>query len=110
MTWFYEQISGRLFAEGGVLTGIGESGFKEGRNNPDLEDTHIGPIPIGVYTIHAPLHHPGAGRYALPLIPNLENKMFGRNNEEFFIQEKFTFILPGSIVLGLEVRRKVWAS
>ena len=80
----YNQKTGEIRDSFGKLIGVGYSGKNEGKNNPDMQDIHkVGPIPCGYYTIDSErdtVHH---GPYALPLIPDEANEMFGRS--EFLI-------------------------
>jgi hypothetical protein len=81
----YVQRTGRLLKPSGALLVVGYSGDDvaglRGLNNPDLQSTaRVGPIPVGLYTIHAPLDPPDhLGPIAMALIPSSGNQMFGRS-------------------------------
>ena len=78
--WVYEQASGRLLAEGGILVGEGYSGSGDGKNNPDMEAVQdIGPCPQGFFTIGPAHDHPVLGPLTMDLTPDPENEMFGRD-------------------------------
>ena len=89
MAWTYEQSTGRLFNSDGKLINIGYSGggcdplnvdHVKGKNNPSMESIHnIGPLPSGGYTMESPVNSHTHGPYAIPLIPDITNEMFGRD-------------------------------
>lgn len=77
--WYFEQSTGNIFHDDVVVCG-GYSGFGPGKNNPAMQDVpDYGPIPVGVYTLGDPEHDPIVGEYAIPLIPDPGNEMFGRS-------------------------------
>lgn len=65
----YSQTTGRLTVFGsGHFLGAGYSGFKEGRNNPDMQDTRaVGPIPRGFWRIGEAYDSARVGRRTIPL-------------------------------------------
>jgi hypothetical protein len=76
MPWIYNQTTGAI-THNGLPVGTGYSGFRNGRNNPNLENAEgLGPIPRGRYTIGPP-HHSGAGEYVMNLIP-VGHNAYGR--------------------------------
>jgi hypothetical protein len=82
--WTYEQKSGILRHNGAyVATGYagGNCGQNpEGINNPDMQDVpKVGPLPQGKYTFGMPVEGTHLGPYAIPLIPDAGNQMFGRS-------------------------------
>lgn len=79
MDWVYEQSTGKL-TRGGVLIGYGYSGFGDGKNNPDMEQTaDVGPIPRGWWTI-GPAHDTEAhGPMVMSLTPQIGTRTFGRS-------------------------------
>jgi len=111
--WTFEQISGRLYDSDGKLEGIGYSGFANGKNNPDAQSIHqVGPIPCGLYSMQAPHDSQTHGPFVIPLIPNPENEMFGRDG---FLIHGDSKHAPGTASLGCiiqarDVREKVWNS
>lgn len=72
----------------------------------------IGPLPVGKYTIGAPYNHPTVGKYAMPLLPDPANEMFGRNS--FFMHgdsvEHPGLASHGCIIQARDIREKVWTS
>ena len=81
--WFFDIFPGNIY-HGDVLKGGAYSGFGEGKNNPLMQDwPDEGPIPEGHYTVGVIYdHHPQLGDYAIELIPDATNNMYGR--EGFF--------------------------
>ena len=65
----------------GVVIGKGWAGNHAGKNNPDMQSVKgIGPLPVGLYTIGLPADHPeSVGRFAMALVPDSANIMFGRS-------------------------------
>lgn len=79
--WLYVQSTGRLYRPDGSWCGTGYSGHGEGINNPAMQEVrNVGPIPCGLYTIGHAMDHPLLGPFAIPLIPNPFNQMFGRSH------------------------------
>jgi hypothetical protein len=77
--WIFEQLSGRLLKQGGGLLAIGYSGAGKGKNSPTEENIqNFGPIPEGFYDVQPPINSPIHGPFALPLLPDAGNCMFGR--------------------------------
>lgn len=83
MPWTYEITTGYLRHDG-LLIGAGWSGRNisggvQGRNNVSAVQVHgIGPCPIGWYTRGEMYNSPLRGPKTIPLIPDPENEMFGR--------------------------------
>jgi hypothetical protein len=85
--WTYAQRTGELWHDG-VLVARGYAGFDdgdglaepgEGKNDPAAQDQrNVGPLPVGRYTIGAPMMHPTAGAYTMRLEPHAGNDMHGR--------------------------------
>jgi len=112
--WTHKQSTGELFAPlTGEVVDIGYSGFEEGKNNPAMQHVRmVGPIPEGFYTIEEPRDTAEHGPYAMPLMPDETNEMFGRSG----------FLIHGDSVLHLgaasegcpihshAARIRVWAS
>lgn len=55
----YQQATGELHKEDGKLIAVGYSGHGAGVNNPDLENTNVGPIPRGLWRMKEFLAHHG---------------------------------------------------
>lgn len=82
--WIYKQSTGELFDKD-ILVATGYAGGNggqnlEGRNNPDMQNVKsVGPLPQGLYTQGKPVMQSHLGPYAIPLIPDPNNEMFGRS-------------------------------
>jgi len=80
MTWQYQQSTGYLKNAAGMLLTTGYSGGGAGKNNCALQNVScVGPIPCGYYTMDTPIDTTEHGPYAIPLIPDASNEMFGRS-------------------------------
>lgn len=81
----YEQSSGNIFDPSGAMLGVCYAGGNcgnnpEGVNDPQYQTVHqIGPLPVGLYTLGTPEDSPKLGPFAIPLIPDPANIMFGRS-------------------------------
>lgn len=110
--WTYEQSTGRLLHDNERIA-IGYSGAEDGKNNPALQDQHnVGPIPVGNYSIGAPVDTVTHGPYVLPLTPDAGNEMFGRAG---FLMHGDSVVHPGTasqgcIIMPRMVREQVWNS
>jgi len=118
MTWTYEQATGKLLDPSGehIVTGYagGNCGKNpEGVNNPDMQDQAcIGPLPQGVYTFTDTEDSPKLGPFAILLIPDPDNEMFGRST---FRMHGDSIAHPGAasegcIIMPRAVREKVFNS
>lgn len=94
---------------------VGYSGHGIGLNNPLMQTVKfVGPLPVGFYTMGEPINDLRVGEYAIPLIPDLENEMFGRG--AFFmhgdeIKEPGAHnASDGCIIQALIIRRAAWSS
>ncbi len=115
MTWFYEQLTGRLLDPAGEVVAIGYSGQPPHSNDPDAQDLHnFGPIPQGfwqaVELIPESLSH---GPYVIRLEPYSTTQTFGRTG--FLIHGERIAPPPGlasngCIILSRDVREKFWTS
>jgi hypothetical protein len=78
--WIYNQLLGE-WRLGGILAGIGYSGFGAGKNNPLAQHLpDLGPIPCGYWTISGPpFDSPEHGPYCLRLDPRKGTETFGRS-------------------------------
>ena len=85
MTWTYEQTTGRFISPDGEILATGYAGGNcganpEGKNNPAAQALPgIGPLPQGVYTFTQHVDSPKLGPFAILLVPDPENEMFGRS-------------------------------
>ena len=84
MSWTFEQSTGKLYAPDGELMATGYAGGNcgenpEGINNPSLQNIRsVGPLPQGLYTHVEAVEGSKLGPFAIPLIPEPDNEMFGR--------------------------------
>lgn len=80
----FTQSTGNISCAGdqaGFHIGFGWAGNHKGKNNPALQDQRcLGPLPCGWYTIEEPISHPRLGPFAMHLIPDPGNEMFGRSD------------------------------
>ena len=117
MTWRFEQDTGNIFDPTGELAGTGYAGGNcganpEGINNHSMQDIPlIGPIPLGLFTMGEPVEHSQLGPFAIPLIPDPANEMFGRGG--FYCHGDTAIPMrasEGCIVQVPDVRHAMWAS
>jgi hypothetical protein len=112
--WQWVQSSGQLLRNG-IIMGRGYAGHGIGLNNPDCQSiAFVGPLPAGLYAICQPQSDGEVGQFALPLLPDPNNKMFGRG--DFYIhgdeianpgQHKAS---DGCVVLDHATRVTIWGS
>jgi hypothetical protein len=115
--WTYEQDLGQMNDPTGALAGNGYAGGNEG-NNPEGVNNHdmqnvkgVGPLPCGTYTFGEPVLHSKLGPFAIPLIPDPANEMFGRGS--FYCHGDTTpsgNASEGCIIMPRSVREAMWAS
>ena len=116
--WIYQQSSGKLWNNMGELICTGYAGGDAGKrpdavNNPKLENAKgVGPLPHGRYTFGIPVDHSQLGPYAIPLTPNLGNKMYGRggfymHGDNFNLNRSAS---DGCIIMPHDVRESCYAS
>lgn len=109
--WKWDQSAGEL-SRNGKFIARGYSGANIGKNNPDLESkVATGPIPRGVWKIHAPRNSVNVGPFAMPLTP-VGHKAHGRS--AFMIHgdsaKKPGQASKGCIILPRNVREMIWNS
>jgi len=111
--WVYIQSTGQLLDSTGKIAGVGYSGLGPAKNQPEAQiiPGH-GPIPVGKYTIQAPADSPSHGPYALHLVPDADNEMFGRSA---FLIHGDNVHAPGTasegcIIQPRAAREAVWQS
>ena len=111
--WVYSQTTG-ILAKDGQKVDVGYSGHAAGLNCPDLQAVHkVGPIPQGFYEIGAPVDTETHGPFVLPLQPDPDNQMFGRDG--FLIHgdrigQPAGSASEGCIILARATREKIWNS
>ena len=112
MSWLYEQATGHLITPAGeVLSPPGYSGaFGIWLNNPVYQNVKDkGCIPEGWYTRGEPVAMDlKTGRYSIPLTPDADNEMFGRDD---FRMHGDSILEPGHasegcIIQTFEVRKQ----
>jgi len=112
-TWTYVQESGVMIDPMGKLLAKGYSGLGLAKNDPAAQHVpNMGPIPCGKYTIEAPIDSPSHGPYAMHLVPDPENEMFGRSA---FMIHGDSLHAPGSasegcIIMPRAAREAIWQS
>jgi hypothetical protein len=112
MAWTWVQSTGQMYGPTGLLA-EGYSGAGEGKNNPTEENVQdVGPLPEGFYDMEPPIDSPKHGPYAIPLLPDADNTMFGRS--EFLIHgdslEHPGAASEGCIILPKFARERIWES
>lgn len=111
MPFTYRQSTGQLTCP--TFIWFGYAGRGEGKNNPSMQNVKgIGPLPVGLYTAQPPADDAVVGKYAMRLIPDPSNEMFGRNS--FFLHgdsaEHPGEASHGCIVMPRNVREGFWNS
>ena len=111
--WVYQQRTGDLTDPQGNHAGQGYSGHGEGVNNPALQAVHdVGPIPVGVWRIGAPMSHPVMGPIVMPLNPAAGTDALGRTG--FYIHgdtpDMNQTASHGCVVLSRNLRLAIAAS
>ena len=114
--WTYEQKTGKLSHNGEVVaTGYagGDCGRSPvGKNNPAYQNVpKVGPLPVGKYTFGTPVPQSHLGPFAIPLIPDPANEMFGRS--DFYVHGDTTpsgNASEGCIIVPRSVRNAMAAS
>lgn len=111
--WTYYQSTGVLDRDD-VTIGVGYSGAEgSGKNNPAMESVPcVGPIPRGTYSIGEPFDSATHGPFAMSLIPDPANEMFGRSG---FLLHGDSINAPGTasegcVIMSRDTRTKVHAS
>jgi hypothetical protein len=116
--WIYSQSTGRLYAPDGTHAATGYAGGNEGKNpegvnNHSLQDQKsVGPLPVGFYTIGDVVQQSQLGPYAIHLVPDASNTMYGRGG--FFMHgdtpQLNNSASEGCIIMPRAVRNDVVAS
>jgi hypothetical protein len=117
MTWIFEQSTGNMYDPAGLICATGYAGGNcgknpEGKNNPDMQNVQcVGPLPQGVYTLSMPVEGTHLGPFAVPLIPDPANEMFGRGR--FYCHGDTTpsgNASEGCIIMPRAIRERIAAS
>lgn len=116
--WTYSQSTGQMTNPDGNVVATGYAGGNcgnnpEGINNTDMQDQPcIGPLPQGTYTFGQPVPQSHLGPFAIPLIPDSSNEMFGRSS--FYCHgdtpEMNQSASEGCIIMPRNIRNAMWAS
>jgi len=117
MTYIFKQSTGELFSPHGSLLSTGYSGGNcgknpEGVNNPEMQDDSCsGPLPQGAYLMGEPKEGTHLGPFAIPLLPDSCNEMFGRAG--FYCHgdnaQGNQSASEGCIIIPRKVREAMWA-
>jgi hypothetical protein len=115
LTATYKISTGQMWDADSQLVGVGYAGNNSGIspciNDPNCCNVKMhGPLPPGLYEIGAPVDKPeSVGAFALPLLPNAANEMFGRGS--FYVHgdnpQMNQSASDGCIVLAREYREVV---
>jgi hypothetical protein len=104
--WTFEITTGKWYDLDGKFVSKGYAGGncgknKEGIDNPAMEDKpDIGPLPEGWYTFGEVIMESHLGKYAIPLMPDEDNVMYGR--KDFYLHGDTT--PPGNASEGCIVQ------
>lgn len=111
--WKYEQSTGHLSDKNGKVVATGYAGKGEHKNKPsDQNMVGVGPLPQGRYTLSPPRTSQKTGPYAMDLIPDASNEMYGRSA---FQMHGDSIKAPGTassgcIIMPRNIRELVWNS
>lgn len=118
MMWKYIQSTGELFDTDGNFVAKGYAGGNCGRNPEGVNCNFlqnikgVGPLPVGIYHRGWVVMHSQLGPYAIPLIPDQKNEMFGRGG--FYMHgDKANppcSASEGCIIMPITVRQKFYTS
>ena len=124
--WTFQSSTGKIINPSGEVVCTGYAGGNcgdnpEGVNNPELQAAScVGPLPYGpknddtpnIYTFGTPEDSPHLGPFAIPLIPDSDNNMFGRSG--FFCHGDNAKLnksaSEGCIVAPRPIRESMWNS
>jgi len=117
MNWRVGQNTGNVYSPDGKLAGKCYMGGNLGKvpaaiNNHDYERVpKTGPLPIGFYTIQTPIEGSPLGKFAMPLLPDASNVMYGRSGFFWHGDSQIPFCgSEGCIVSAPALRHNVWDS
>jgi Protein of unknown function (DUF2778) len=115
--WKFEQSTGILLTPSNEFAAKGYAGGNcgknpEGINNPAMQNVKsIGPLPCGLYSFGEPVLQSHLGPFAIPLIPDPSNEMFGRGS--FYVHGDTTpsgNASEGCVIMPRAIRNAMWAS
>ena len=113
MPWTYSPSTGKLCNRADQCVATGYSGAPAGKNNPAMQNVEkVGPIPRGGYMIEAPFNSPEHGPFAMHLVPDPTNIVYGRDG---FLMHGDSLEHPGAasegcIIMPRPARETVWSS
>ncbi|HZR66976.1 MAG TPA: tlde1 domain-containing protein [Terriglobales bacterium] len=118
MSWTFEISTGKLYDASGkcVATGYAGGGLgkePEAKDNPAAEPLKgIGPLPEGRYTLATPVPSSQLGQFAIPLVPDAANQMYGRSG--FYCHgdsiENPGCASEGCVIMPRAIREAMWNS
>ena len=117
--WKFSVRQGSLRSDDGVYVTQAYSGHNEGElygvNNPDLQAMPgIGPIPVGLYQISAPVTSQQTGPYAMSLTPLNGTDTHGRSafeiHGDLVGQEGKQLASHGCVIVDRPFRERIWQS
>ena len=118
MSWTFEISTGKLYDSKGncVATGYAGGGLgkdPQAKDNPDDEALKgIGPLPEGLYTLAKPVPKSQLGPFAIPLLPDPANQMYGRSG--FYCHgdsiENPGCASEGCVIMPRAIREAMWKS
>ncbi len=115
--WTYQQDTGNLYDPDDAFVATGYAGGNcgknpEGVNNHDMQNVKkIGPLPVGIYTFGEVVLKSALGPFAIPLLPDPGNVMFGRGG--FYCHGDTTpsgNASEGCIIMPRAIRELMYAS
>lgn len=115
--WIFNSKTGQMFSPSGKIVATGYAGGNEGknpegRNNPAMQNVKsIGPLPAGTYTFGTPVPQSHLGPFAIPLVSDPGNTMFGRGS--FYVHGDTTpsgNASEGCVIMPRAIRNAMWAS
>lgn len=115
--WTFEITTGWMYDPDGAKKWKGYAGGNEGKNREGINNPlmvsvkFIGPLPPGMYTLGTPVLKSHLGPFAIPLIPDATNVMFGRG--DFYVHGDTTpsgNASEGCIIMNRATRDAMWAS
>lgn len=117
--WKFAISAGKIFDPDGAFVSSAYSGGNKGQDPEGVDNTadesrkNIGPLPEGNYTLGTPVDHSQLGPFAIPLIPDSTNEMYGRGS--FFVHGDLVngpvhSASEGCIIVQRSVRDSLWTS
>jgi hypothetical protein len=118
MSWTFEISTGKLYDPNGICVASGYSGGNQGKNPEGIDNPadeplkDIGPLPEGLYTLGEPVPQSHLGAFAVPLVPDPSNEMFGR--ADFYCHGDSVAnpgcASKGCVIVPRQVREAMWKS